>query len=61
MEYIIDYKRHNTMDIKEYFEEIYNYFKKQDNIDRKLLNKSDIIERLLKNIERKYGSLFKEK
>lgn len=61
MEYIIDYKKHNTLDIKEYLEEIYNYLKKQNNIDRKLLNKGDIIERFLKNIERKYGSLFKEK
>ena len=61
MEYIIGYKRHNTLNIKEYLEEIYNYLKKQNNIDRKLLNKADIIERLLKNIERKYGSPFKEK
>ena len=61
MEYIIDYKRHNAMDIKEYFEEIHNYLKKQDNIDKTLLEKADTIERLLENIERKYESPFKEK
>ena len=61
MEYILDYKRHNAMDIKEYFEEIHNYLKKQDNIDQTLLDKADTIERLLENIERKYESPFKEK
>ncbi len=61
LEYIVDLKRHNAMDISEYFKEIHEYLKKQNNIDKTLLNKANSIEKLLSEIERKYESISKEK
>ena len=61
MEYIIEYKRYNAMDIKQYFKEIHDYLKKQNNINKKLLDNANTIERLIENIEREYKSPFNEK
>lgn len=46
----IDQKRHLGMDIKEYFDEIYNYLNSLDNVDINLLKKSEYIYKLLDNI-----------
>ena len=61
MESIIEIKRHNATDVKEYFNDIHDYLKKQKDIDTKLLNKANDIDRILSEIERKYDSPFKEK
>lgn len=60
-ENIIEIKRHIAMDTEEYFKDIHNYLKNQKNIDKKLLDKADSIERFLSEIQRKYESIFKEK
>ncbi|MDE6285301.1 MAG: helix-turn-helix domain-containing protein [Bacilli bacterium] len=61
LQYIVDLKRHNAMDISEYFKEIHEYLNKQNDIDETLLNKANSIEKLLSEIERKYESISKEK
>ena len=38
------------MDIKEYFDEIYNYLNSLDNVDIKLKNKADSINKLLSSL-----------
>lgn len=60
-ENIIEIKRHIAMDTEEYFKDIHNYLKEQKDIDKKLLDKADSIERYLSEIQRKYESVFKEK
>ena len=60
-ENIIEIKRHIAMDTEEYFKDIHNYLKNQKDIDKKLLDKADSIERFLSEIQRKYESIFKEK
>ena len=60
-ENIIEIKRHIAMDTEEYFKDIHNYLKEQKDIDKKLLDKADSIERFLSEIQRKYESIFKEK
>ena len=49
------------MDTEEYFKDIHNYLKNQKNIDKKLLDKADSIERYLVEIQRKYENVHKEK
>lgn len=56
-EFRIDQKRHVGMDAHEYFKEIHDYLKKQKNIDKKLLNKADAIEKFLIEIEREYDGM----
>lgn len=58
---IIEIKRHIAMDTEEYFKDIHNYLKNQKNIDKKLLDKADSIERFLSEIQRKYENVYKEK
>jgi len=60
-ENIIEIKRHIAMDTEEYFKDIHNYLKKQKDIDKKLLDKADSIERFLSEIQRKYENVYKEK
>ena len=60
-EFVIDQKRHLAMDIEEYFKDIHDYLKKQDNIDEELLKKADSIDKFLSEIEKKYESISKEK
>ncbi len=60
-ENIIEIKRHIAMDTEEYFKDIHNYLKNQKNIDKKLLDKADSIERFLSEIQRKYENIYKEK
>ena len=43
----IDQKRHLGMDIKVYFDEIYNYLNSMDNVDIRLKNKADSINKML--------------
>ena len=57
----IELKRHIAMDTEEYFKDIHNYLKEQKDIDKKLLDKADSIERFLSEIQRKYESIFKER
>ena len=57
----IELKRHIAMDTEEYFKDIHNYLKNQKDVDKKLLDKADSIERFLSEIQRKYESIFKEK
>lgn len=61
LEYIVDLKRHNAMDISDYFKEIHDYLNKQKDIDKTLLDKANSIENLLSEIEKKYESIYKEK
>ena len=60
-EFIIEQKRHIAMDIEDYYKDIYEYLKKQKDIDKSLLDKADSIERFISEIERKYESISKEK
>ena len=60
-EYIIDQKRHLAMDIEDYFKDIHDYLKKQNNVDKELLKKADSIDKFLSEIENKYESISKEK
>ncbi|MDO4995975.1 MAG: helix-turn-helix transcriptional regulator [Bacilli bacterium] len=60
-EYIIDQKRHLAMDIEDYFKDIHEYLRKQDNVDKDLLNKANSIDKFLSEIEKKYESISKEK
>ena len=60
-EYIIDLKRHLAMDIEDYFKDIHDYLKKQENIDKELLKKADSIDKFISEIEKKYESISKEK
>ena len=60
-EFVIDQKRHLAMDIEEYFKDIHDYLKKQNNIDKELLKKADSIDKFLSEIEKKYESISKEK
>ena len=60
-ENIIEIKRHIAMDTEEYFKDIHNYLKNQKDIDKKLLDKADSIERFLVEIQRKYENVYKEK
>ena len=60
-ENIIEIKRHIAMDTEEYFKDIHNYLKEQKDIDKKLLDKADSIERFLSEIQRKYENVYKEK
>lgn len=60
-ENIIEIKRHIAMDTEEYFKDIHNYLKNQKNMDKKLLDKADSIERFLSEIQRKYENVYKEK
>ena len=60
-ENIIEIKRHIAMDTEEYFKDIHNYLKNQKDIDKKLLDKADSIERFLSEIQRKYENVYKEK
>ena len=46
---------------REYFKDIHDYLKNQKDVDKKLLDKADSIERFLSEIQRKYESIFKEK
>ena len=57
----IELKRHIAKDTEEYFKDIHDYLKTQKDIDKKLLDKADSIERFLSEIQRKYESIFKEK
>lgn len=49
----IELKRHIAMDTEEYFKDIHNYLKEQKDIDKKLLDKANSIERFLSEIQRK--------
>lgn len=60
-ENIIEIKRHIAMDTEEYFKDIHNYLKNQKDIDKKILDKADSIERFLLEIQRKYENVYKEK
>lgn len=60
-ENIIEIKRHIAMDTEDYFKDIHNYLKNQKNIDKKILDKADSIERFLSEIQRKYENVYKEK
>ena len=60
-EFVIDQKRHLAMDIEDYFKDIHDYLKKQNNIDKELLKKADSIDKFLSEIEKKYQSISKEK
>lgn len=60
-EFVIDQKRHLAMDIEDYFKDIHDYLKKQNNIDKELLKKADSIDKFLSEIEKKYESISKEK
>ena len=60
-EFVIDQKRHLAMDIEDYFKDIHDYLKKQDNIDKELLKKADSIDKFISEIEKKYESISKEK
>ena len=60
-ENIIEIKRHIAMDTEEYFKDIHNYLKNQKDIDKKILDKADSIERFLSEIQRKYENVYKEK
>ena len=60
-ENIIEIKRHIAMDTEEYFKDIHNYLKNQKNIDKKILDRADSIERYLVEIQRKYENVHKEK
>ena len=60
-ENIIEIKRHIAMDTEDYFKDIHNYLKNQKDIDKKLLDKADSIERFLSEIQRKYENVYKEK
>lgn len=48
--FMIDQKRHLGMNIKEYFDEIYNYLNSLDNVDINVLKKSKKLYKLLDNI-----------
>ena len=61
MQYIIDLKRHIAMDINEQFKNIHNYLNEQSDINKKLLDSANSIERYLSEIEKKYESILKEK
>ena len=61
VENTIELKKHIAMDTEKYFKDIHNYLKEQKDIDKKLLDKADSIERFLSEIQRKYESIFKEK
>ena len=60
-ENIIEIKRHIAMDTEDCFKDIHNYLKNQKDIDKKLLDKADSIERFLSEIQRKYENVYKEK
>ena len=60
-ENIIEIKRHIAKDTEDYFKDIHNYLKNQKNIDKKILDKADSIERFLSEIQRKYENVYKEK
>ena len=60
-EFVIDQKIHLAMDIEDYFKDIHDYLKKQNNIDKELLKKADSIDKFLSEIEKKYESISKEK
>lgn len=53
-ENIIEIKRHIAMDTEEYFKDIHNYLKNQKDIDKKILDKADSIERFLSEIQNVY-------
>lgn len=57
----IELKRHIAMDTEEYFKDIHDYLKNQKDIDKKLLDKANSIERFLSEIQRKYESIFIKK
>lgn len=61
MLHTIDIKRHMAMDIKKSFNEIYNYLKKQPDVDKTLLKNADEIIDMLNIIELKYEPIIKEK
>ena len=54
----IELKRHIAMDTEEYFKDIHDYLKTQKDIDKKLLDKADSIERFLSEIQRKITFYF---
>ena len=60
-ENIIEIKRHLGMDIEEYFSVIHKYLKEQENINEDILNKAEAIEKFLKELQRKYKFITKEK
>lgn len=45
-------KKHIGVDIKEYFDPIYEYLKSQDNVDKDLLKKADSIYTFIDNLMR---------
>lgn len=57
----LEQKRHFAMDTKEEFNYIHKYLSETEDIDKKLLEKADNIEKYLTEIERKYESINKEK
>ena len=61
VEFIVDQKRHIAMDVKECFEIIHNYLKNQKNTSKDILDKADLIEKYLSEIEKKYKRISKEK
>lgn len=61
MQYIIDLKRHIAMDINDQFKKIHDFLNDQNDIDKKLLDSANSIERYLTEIEKKYESILKEK
>ena len=49
------------MDIEDYFSVIHKYLKEQKNINVDILNKAESIEKFLKELQRKYEFITKEK
>ena len=49
------------MDIEEFFSVIHKYLKEQENINEDILNKAEAIEKFLKELQRKYEFITKEK
>lgn len=49
------------MDIEDYFSIIHEYLTEQENINEDVLNKAEAIEKFLKELQRKYQFIPKEK
>ena len=47
--------------VEEYFSVIHKYLKEQENINEDVLNKAEAIEKFLKELQRKYEFITKEK
>ena len=48
-------KKHLGVDIKEYYDLVFDYLKKQENVDEKLMKKAEYIYVLLDNLMEEYA------